>query len=118
MRFRSLSVCIIAGAAVAAAQAPSRSPAEKLTADKEVTTSGGATFTAPGGWAMTTSGSLIVIEPPEADSHVVVFDSDAATADAAVAAAWAAYKRDEKRTIRQKISPPAREGWEEAHAYL
>jgi hypothetical protein len=108
----------MAGAAVAAAQAPSRSPAEKLASDKEVTTSGGATFKAPGGWSMAASGSLIVLEPPEADSHVVIFDSDAAAADAAVDAAWAAYKRGEKRAIRQKLSPPAREGWEEAHVYL
>jgi CubicO group peptidase (beta-lactamase class C family) len=118
MKIQPLLISMMAWAAVAVAQAPSRSPAEKLAADKEVTTSGGATFTAPGGWSMVTSGSLIVIEPPEADSHVVIFDSNAASADAAIAEAWAAYKRDEKRTIRQKISSPAREGWEEAQVYL
>ena len=106
MRFARLLIPMVAWAAIAAtAQTPTSSPAEKLAADKEVTTSGGATFTAPGGWSMVTSGPLIVIEPPEADSHVVIFDSDAATAEAAIAAAWAAYKRDEKRTIRQKLSP-------------
>jgi hypothetical protein len=67
---------------------------------------------------MTTSGSLIVVEPPEADSHIVIFDSDAATAEAAIDAAWAAYKRGEKRAIRQKLSPTAREGWEEVQVYL
>ena len=102
---------------LAAAQAPSRPPAQKLAADQVVTTSGGATFTAPSGWSMVTSGSLIVVEPPEADSHVAIFDSDAATADAAINAAWAAYKRDEKRTVRQRISPPARQGWEEVQVY-
>ena len=103
---------------VASAQTPSRSPAEKLAADKQVTTSGGATFMAPGAWSMSTSGPLIVLEPPEGDSHVVIFDSQAATADAAISSAWAAYKSDEKRPIMQKISPPAREGWEEAQVYL
>ena len=118
MRFARLLISMIAWAALAAAaQAPPVS-AEKLAADKEVTTSGGATFTAPGGWSMVTSGSLIVVEPPEADSHVVIFDSDAATADAAIDAAWAAYKRGEKRAVRQKLSPPAREGWEEVQVYL
>jgi len=73
MRIALLLISMTAWAAVTAAQAPSRSPAEKLAADKEVTTSGGATFTAPGGWSMVTSGSLIIVEPPEADSHVVVF---------------------------------------------
>jgi CubicO group peptidase (beta-lactamase class C family) len=109
----------MACAAIAGAtQAPSQSSAEKLAADKEVTTSRGVTFTAPGGWSMVASGSLIVVEPPEADSHVVIFDSDAATADAAIDAAWAAYKRGEKRAVRQKLSPTAREGWEEVQVYL
>ena len=66
MRFAPLLISIVAwGSLATAAQAPP-SP-EKLTADKEVTTSGGATFTAPGGWSMVASGSLIVVEPPEAD---------------------------------------------------
>ena len=119
MRFTRLLISMMAWAAIAAAaQAPSPSSSEKLTADKEVTTSGGATFTAPGGWSMVTSGPLIVVEPPEADSHIVVFDSDAATAEAAIDAAWAAYKRGEKRAIRQKLSPTAREGWEEVQVYI
>jgi hypothetical protein len=42
------------------ADTPTRSPADRLTADREVTTSSGATFTAPGGWSVTTSGRLIV----------------------------------------------------------
>ncbi|MBI1897071.1 MAG: beta-lactamase family protein, partial [Acidobacteria bacterium] len=46
-----------------------------------------------------------------------IFDSEAATADAAVDAAWAAYKH-EKRPVRQKLSPPAREGWEEVQVYI
>jgi CubicO group peptidase (beta-lactamase class C family) len=113
-----LLISMVAWAAVAVAQAPSQSAGVKLAADKQVATSGGATFTAPGGWSMVTSGSLIVLEPPEADSHVVIFDSDAATADAAIDVAWAAYKHDEKRTLRQKLSPPAREGWEEVQVNL
>ncbi len=118
MTFRPLLISIMISAAAVAAQAPSQSPAEKITADKQLTTSHGATLTAPAGWSMTTSGPLIVFEPPEADSHVVIFDSDAATADAAIEAAWAAYKPGEKRPIRQKLSPPAREGWEEVQVYL
>jgi CubicO group peptidase (beta-lactamase class C family) len=117
MKF-TLLLSVMASAAVAGAQAPSRSPAEKLTADKEVTTPGGATFTAPGGWSMTTSGPLIVVEPPEADSHVAIYHSDAATADAAIDAAWTAYGRGEKRAIRQKITPNARDGWEEVQVYV
>jgi CubicO group peptidase (beta-lactamase class C family) len=106
--------------ALAAAAAVAQEPvAEKLADDKPVTTSNGATFTAPGGWSLTTvNKSLIRIEPPEADSRVIVYNSAATAADAAISAAWAAYKPEEKRPIRQKLSPPAREGWEERQVYL
>lgn len=117
MKLAPLLVSMMAWAASVAAQAPSRPPEEKLTADKQVTTSGGATFTAPGGWSMSGSGPLIVLEAPEADSHVVIFDSNAATADAAVDAAWAAYGH-ERRPLTQKLTPPAREGWDEAQVYV
>src|SRR5262245_30523348 len=117
MSFGRLLISIVIWSLTAAAQAPSRS-AEKLAADKEVTTSGGATFTAPGSWSMVTSSPLIVLEPPEADSQVVIFDSNAATAEAAIDAAWAAYKPGEKRPVRQKLSPTAREGWEDVQVYV
>ena len=118
MKYAPLLISMMAWAAAAVPQAPSRAPAEKLSADKEMTTSGGATFTAPVGWSIVTSGPLVILEPPEGDSHVVLFDSDAASAEAAIQAAWAAYKPGEKRPIRQKLSPPAREGWEEVQVYL
>jgi len=52
MRFAPLLISMMTWTAIAAAaQAPSGSSSEKLAADKEVTTSGGATFTAPGGWS-------------------------------------------------------------------
>ena len=35
-----------------------------------------------------------------------------------MSAAWAAYKPEAKRPVRQKLSPPAREGWEEAQVYI
>ena len=111
----SLSLFLLCiGAAVAQAPVP-----ERLTADKQITTSGGATFTAPTGWSVTTTNkSLLVMEPPEADSRVVIYDANAATAEAAITAAWAAYRPEEKRPVRQKLSPPAREGWEEMQVYL
>ncbi len=117
MRFALLPISLMAWAFVASAQAPAR-PAEKLAADKEITTFGGATFTAPVGWSIVIAGPLIVVEAPEVDSHVVLFDSDAGAADAAIDAAWTAYGRGEKRAIRQKLSRPTREGWEEVQVYL
>ncbi|MBI3471801.1 MAG: beta-lactamase family protein [Candidatus Solibacter usitatus] len=118
MRLTRLPIFMMAWVVVASAQAPARPAGEKLTADKEITTFSGATFTAPLGWSIVIAGPLIVVEAPEGDSHVVLFDSDAGAADAAIDAAWAAYGRGEKRTVRQKLSPPAREGWEEVQVYL
>jgi len=118
MRLALLPISMLAWAFVASAQAPARPAAEKLAADKEITTSGGATFMAPVGWSIAIAGPLIILEAPEGDSHVVLFDSTAATAEAAIEAGWAAYGRGEKRPIRQKLSPTAREGWEEAQVYL
>ncbi|MDX2154425.1 MAG: serine hydrolase [Bryobacteraceae bacterium] len=106
----------LVGAIAAFAQAPSRPPAEKLSADREVTMPGGATFTAPAAWSITTAGPLVILEPAEADSHVVLFDAGTGTADAAVDAAWAAYGVA-KRPLLQTISPPARQGWDEIKAY-
>lgn len=118
MTLAPVLIPMVAWTVAALAHAPSRAPAEKLSADKEITTSGGATFMAPVGWSIVTSGPLIILEPPEADSHVVIFDSGAASADAAVQGAWAAYKPGEKRPVEQKLSPIAREGWEEVQVYL
>jgi CubicO group peptidase (beta-lactamase class C family) len=114
-------LALVLAAAVGAqtpSQNPSQSPAEKLTADKPVTTSGGATFTAPGAWAVTTNGPMITVEAPEGDSRMVIYDSKASGADAAIAEAWAKYNPEAKRTIRQKVSPNARDGWEEAQVFL
>jgi CubicO group peptidase (beta-lactamase class C family) len=99
-------------------QSPSQSPVEKLTTDKPITTSGGATFTAPGAWGITTNGPMITVEAPEGDSRIVIFDSKASTADAAVAEGWAKYNPQVKRTLRQTVTQNAREGWEDARVFL
>ena len=104
---------LVLGAGVAA-----QPPAEKLTADRPISTSGGATFTAPAGWAVSTQGTMITVEAPEGDSRIVIYDSKASSPDAAIAEAWAKYSPEAKRTLRQKVSPNARDGWEEAQVFL
>ena len=91
--------------------------AEKVDKDTPRATPDGATFTVPAGWSVTTQGQMVLLDPPETDSHVVLVDVKAKDADAAVAAAWAAYKPDFKRPL--KISQPleARNGWEERKAF-
>ncbi len=91
--------------------------AERVTADTPRVTPGGAAFTVPAGWAISTSKNLVVLEPPEADTHIAVADCQAADAKAAVAAAWAAYKPEAKRPLKLVTPRPAREGWDEREVF-
>ena len=93
--------------------AEGKSAPERLAADTARTTPGGATFTVPSGWSIVTKENMVVLEPPETDTHIVIFDSPAADAKAAVAAAWAAFKPEAKRTPKQVLPRPARNGWDD-----
>jgi hypothetical protein len=91
---------------------------EPLATDTALVTASGATFTAPAGWQVTTSGNRNVLEPPEADSRVALVDVRAANADAAVAAGWAAYLPDAKRPLRLATPQSAPyNGWEERRVF-
>ena len=91
--------------------------AERVTADTERVTPGGAKFTVPTGWSISMGKDLVVLEPPETDTHIAIADSQAADAKAAVAAAWAAYKPDAKRPVKLVTPRPAREGWDERQVF-
>ena len=57
------------------AQAPAaeaRSEPEQLTADTQRLTGGGASFVVPGGWSIVTGRNLVILQPPEPDTHSVV----------------------------------------------
>ena len=90
---------------------------EKVEADTPRATPAGSTFTVPAGWTMTTRGSMVVLDPPEPDSHVAIVDVQAKDADAAVAAAWAAYQPGFKRPLKIALPQAARNGWEERKAF-
>ncbi|MFZ1139385.1 MAG: serine hydrolase domain-containing protein [Candidatus Sulfotelmatobacter sp.] len=99
-------------------QAAETKPAiEHVTADTPRVTSAGATFKVPSGWSIETRNDLVILTPPETDTHVCIFDSQAADAKAAVAEAWAAYKPESKRPIKLVTPRPAREGWEERQVF-
>jgi CubicO group peptidase (beta-lactamase class C family) len=101
----------------ASAQPASPAAPERVEKDTARATPGGATFTVPAGWTMTTKGSMVVLDPPEPDSHVAIVDVKAKDADAAVAAGWAAYKPDFKRPLKIALPGAARNGWEERKSY-
>ena len=90
---------------------------ERVSVDTPRTTPGGATFTVPKDWSISTGKDLVILGPPETDTHVVIFDSQAADATAAVMAAWAAYKPEAKRPVKLVMPRPPKEGWEERKVF-
>jgi CubicO group peptidase (beta-lactamase class C family) len=97
--------------------APTKSAPELLTSDTPRVTPGGATFTVPAGWSIVTGKDLVIVTPPETDTHIAIFDSQAADASAAVTAAWTAYKPEAKRPLKLVTPRPAREGWDERQVF-
>ena len=102
-----------ATSAAAAASAPLPSPAEKLTADTARTTAGGATFTVPAGWSIESRGVVTILAGPESDLRVAISDSNAKSADQAIAAAWSAAQPGFKRPVMLTTPTPGRRGWDE-----
>jgi CubicO group peptidase (beta-lactamase class C family) len=90
---------------------------EQVAIDTQRFTPGGAQFTVPAGWSIATQKNLVLLTPPEADTHLAIVDTQAPDAKAAVAAAWAAYKPDSKRPIKLVTPRPAREGWDERQVF-
>jgi len=88
-----------------------QSSAERLVADAPRTTFAGNTFVAPAGWTFAVLGNATLIEAPETGSFIAIVDVKAASAEAAVSAAWEIYKPG--RTWPQKsVTPIAdRDGW-------
>jgi CubicO group peptidase (beta-lactamase class C family) len=118
MRFVNV-ICIVLSIGIGVAMNASPvSAQEALSADTPLTTTGGATFTAPTGWRVLSSPNKTVLEPPEADSHLALLDVHAADAAAAVAAGWAAYRPDANRPLRIATPQAPYNGWEERHVYF
>jgi len=61
-------------------QMEEKSAAERLTADTSRMTPGGATFKVPAGWSIVTGKNLVILEPPESDTHIAIVNSEAADA--------------------------------------
>ncbi len=97
--------------------AETKSAPERVTADTARVTPGGATFKVPAGWSIVTGKDIVILEPPETDTHVAIVDTQAADAKASVAAAWAAYKPETKRPLKLVTPRPAREGWDERQVF-
>ncbi len=99
------------------AQPPAPARTETLTADTAKTTVEGASFLAPAGWSLSVRGAATILEAPEGDSRIALVDVRAKDADAALAAAWAAYKPDAKWPLKVTTVQPDKDGWSDIHHY-
>ena len=102
------SCAVVTGSIVLVAQS-----AEQLASEAKRSTPAGATFTAPAAWSLRSEANMIVLTPPEPDSHLAIVDVKAADAAAAVSAAWSAYRPDFKRPPKLVTPVPPRDGWDE-----
>src|SRR5262245_9825861 len=114
------ALALAAPAVPAAATAPPATAAatpKVLAADTPLTTISGNTFIGPAGWTVSVRGKATILEAPERDSWIALVDVAAKDADAAVAAAWAAYKPDAKWPLKVVHDRPDRDGWTKQRFY-
>ena len=116
------AILIIAAAAgfVSMPAARTDQPAEKITADTPRTTVAGNTFVAPAGWSLVVRGPATVLEAPEGGSFIALVDvpaKDAVDADAAIKAAWAAYKPDATWPLKVTTPVADKDGWTQRKSY-
>ena len=97
--------------------AQDRSAPERVSTDTPRVTPGGAKFTIPSGWSIATGKNLVILEPPEPDTHIAIVDAPAADATSAVTAAWSAFKPDSKRPLKLVTPRPPKEGWDERKVF-
>src|SRR5215472_9332787 len=103
---------LLVSAVALSSVAQEKSAPERVSADTPHVTPGGASFTIPSGWSFVTSKNMVVLTPPETDTHIAIVDVQGSDAASAVAAAWAAYKPESKRPLKIATPNPAREGWD------
>ncbi len=94
-----------------------QAPPAPLAADTPSSTVAGNTFIAPAGWTVSVKGPATILSAPEGDSWIALVDVEAKDADAAVAAAWAAYKPDHRWPLKVANDAPDRDGWSKQKVY-
>lgn len=99
-----------AGSGVAA------TPPGPLSKETPISTPAGVTFTAPSGWTVTREATRLTLQQGS-DLAVVVVDPQASTAEAALAAAWEAFRPGWNRPIEFAQTQPGRDGWDEIRTH-
>jgi CubicO group peptidase (beta-lactamase class C family) len=78
----------------------------------------GNTFIVPDGWTLETSNAMVLVTPPEGDSHLAIVDVTADSSDAARDAAWKLYKPDATWPLLAASDAPDRDGWTHGKTYV
>jgi CubicO group peptidase (beta-lactamase class C family) len=114
-----LAACLLSHSPARAADEPISPgvPVVNAAAADARSTPGGTRFTLPKGWRLETRGAAVLLTPPEPDATLAIIDTDAADADAAVAAAWAAYAGSAKWPLSLASPQAPRDGWEARRRY-
>jgi len=107
-----LALLLLAAGAHARAAHAAPLPAETPSRTVE-----GNTFVAPAGWTLDVRGPVTMLEPPEGGSALALVDVRAPDADAAVAAAWKAYRPDARWPLKVVTPAPPRDGWSDRRTY-
>jgi CubicO group peptidase (beta-lactamase class C family) len=114
---RTLAGALLAAALSSTALVPvamAQTPAAAPPAAEAGRTGAGASFSVPPGWTQKASAAVVVLNPPESDTHLAIVDvPQAADAKAAVAAGWKAYRGGETHPFKLLTPLPARNGWDE-----
>jgi CubicO group peptidase (beta-lactamase class C family) len=72
------------------------------------------TFTIPEGWTQRGTGSVVILDPAETDTHVAIVDiALAADGKSAAAAAWELYRAGASHPFKLLTTRPPRNGWDE-----
>lgn len=105
---------MLSGAFVHAATfSPAATVTGLLAERSQLATEAGTTLQGPRDWTVKRDGSLLILDAPETDTHVVIADLQAADAKGASAALWARYRPDARLPILTVTQAAPREGWEE-----
>ena len=83
-----------------------------LTAETQIKTASGATFTASAGWTVEERPDRVVLISPERDVSLALFELKAENRDAAIAAAWKQWQPGFNLAIEQQLDVPGRGGWD------
>lgn len=88
--------------------------AQAPTLDQASKTSTGTTLTLPASWSQHEMGPVLLLNPPETDTHMaIVAVAHASDAKSAVGAAWELYRAGAAHPFKLLTSRPARNGWDE-----